>query len=190
MAGPLFQSKVAGHGEVREMTKDVLLAAVMGAQGLKGEVKAKLFTAAPDAMPRYGVLHTRDGRKLTITAFRPSKQGEAVIAFEGISDRNTAEALKGTELFVDRAALPQPEEDEFYHADLIGLEARDTEGRVLGKVIALHNIGASDVIELARADGDSVHLAFTKETVPQIHVAEGYMVVAVPEDDEGNDHVE
>src|SRR3954462_10879833 len=107
----------------------------MGAQGLKGEVRAKLFTAAPEALPRYGVLHTRDGRKFKITAFRPAKQGEAVIAFEGISDRNAAEALKGTELFVDRAALPQPEEEEFYHADLIGLEARDTEGRVLGKVI-------------------------------------------------------
>jgi 16S rRNA processing protein RimM len=176
------------------MTKDVLLAAVMGAQGLKGEVKVKLFTGAPDALPRYGVLHTRDGRKLKITAFRPAKEGEAVIAFEGIGDRNQAEALKGTELFVDRAALPQPEEEEFYHADLIGLEVRDSEGRVLGKVIALHNFGASDVLEFSRAStdgngGDSVHLAFTKETVPVIDVTNGFLVVAVPEDDEDN-HVE
>ena len=72
-----------------------------------------------------------------------------MIAFEGVADRNAAEALKGTELFVDRAALPQPDEDEFYHADLIGLEARDSEGRVLGKVSAIHNYGASDVIEIA-----------------------------------------
>jgi 16S rRNA processing protein RimM len=172
------------------LAQDVLLAAVMGAQGLKGEVKAKLFTAAPDALPRYGVLHTRDGRKFKITAFRPAKQGEAVIAFEGINDRSQAEALKGTELFVDRAALPPPEEEEFYHADLIGLEARDTEGRVLGKVTALHNFGASDVLEFARSDGDSVHLAFTRETVPQIHIADGFIIVAVPEDDEDNDHVE
>ena len=172
------------------LSRDVLLAAVMGAQGLKGEVKAKLFTAAPDALPRYGVLHTRDGRKFKITAFRPARQGEAVIAFEGISDRNAAEALKGTELFVDRDVLPEPQEEEFYHADLIGLEARDTEGRVLGKVIGLHNFGASDVLEFSRPDGDSVHLAFTKETVPQIHVAEGFIIVAVPEDAEDNDHVE
>lgn len=172
------------------MAQDVLLAAVIGAQGLKGEVKAKLFTAAPDALPRYGVLHTKAGRKLKITAFRSLKPGEAVIAFEGISDRNQAEALKGTELFVERAALPQPAEEEFYHADLIGLEVRDSEGRTLGKVIALHNFGASDVLEFARSDGDSVHLAFTRETVPQIHVADGYIVVAVPEDDEENDHVE
>lgn len=162
----------------------------MGAQGLKGEVKAKIFTATPDALPRYGVLHTQDGRKLKITAFRPSKEGEAVIAFEGINDRNTAEALKGAQLFVTREALPATEEDEFYHADLVGLDARDSEGRSLGKVAAIHNFGASDVIELTRADGDQVHLAFTRETVPQIHIAEGYIIVAVPEDDEDNDHVE
>jgi 16S rRNA processing protein RimM len=162
----------------------------MGAQGLKGEVKVKIFTAAPDALPRYGKLHARDGRTFTITAFRPSKQGEAVIAFAEVKDRNTAEALKGTELFVSRDALPEPDEDEFYHADLVGLEARDSEGRVLGKVVAVHNFGASDVIELTRDDGDSVHLAFTRETVPVIKIADGYIVVAVPEDDDGTDHVE
>jgi 16S rRNA processing protein RimM len=162
----------------------------MGAQGLKGEVKAKIFTATPDALPRYGKLHARDGRTFTITAFRPSKTGEAVIAFAEVKDRNTAEALKGTELFVARGALPEPAEDEFYHADLVGLEARDSEGRVIGKIVAVHNFGASDVIELVRDDGDSVHLAFTRETVPVIRIADGYIVVAVPEDDEGNDHVE
>jgi 16S rRNA processing protein RimM len=162
----------------------------MGAQGLKGEVKAKIFTDTPDALPRYGVLHTQDGRKFKITAFRSSREGEAVIAFEGITDRSSAEGLKGTQLFVERAALPEPEEDEFYHADLVGLEARDSEGRVLGKVAAIHNFGASDVIELVRSDGDQVHLAFTRETVPHIHIKDGYIIVAVPEDDEDNDHVE
>src|SRR5579872_6035608 len=98
----------------------------MGAQGLKGEVKVKTFTHAPDALPRYGALHTRDGRTLTITAFRTAKPGEAVIAFGEIRDRSAAEAMKGTELFVSRAALPQTEDEEFYHADLVGLEARDS----------------------------------------------------------------
>ncbi len=172
------------------MTRDVLLAVVIAPHGLKGEVKAKVFTDAPDALPRYGVLHDKNGRKFKITAFRPVKEGEAVIAFEGIADRNAAEGLKGTQLFVDRAALPEPEEDEFYHADLIGLEARDSEGRLLGKVAAVHNFGASDVIELLRSDGDQVHLAFTRETVPHIHIKDGYIIVAVPEDDEDNDHVE
>jgi 16S rRNA processing protein RimM len=166
------------------LARDVLLAAVIGAVGLKGEVRAKLFTATPDALPRYRALHTAQGRKLVITAFRPSKEGEAVIAFEDVRDRNAAEALKGAELYVDRAMLPKTDEDEFYHADLIGLEARDSEGRVLGKVVALHNFGASDVIELARPDGDSVHLAFTKETVPVLNIEAGYIIVAVPEDEE------
>jgi 16S rRNA processing protein RimM len=162
----------------------------MGAQGLKGEVKVKTFTATPDALPRYGKLHAKDGRIFTITAFRTARPGEAVIAFEEVRDRNSAEALKGAELFVSRDALPAPDEDEFYHADLIGLEARDAHGRVLGKVLGVHNFGASDVIELTRADGDSVHLAFTRETVPVINIADGYVVVAVPEDDDGTDHVE
>jgi 16S rRNA processing protein RimM len=172
------------------VAKRVLLAAVMGAQGLKGEVKAKIFTAAPGGLARYGELHTGNGQVLKVTAFRPTKTGEAVIAFEGVRDRNAAEALKGTELYVERVMLPDAGEDEFYHADLIGLEARDSEGRVLGKVAAIHNFGASDVIELTRADGDSVHLAFTKETVPVLNIEAGYIIVAVPEDDEDNDHVE
>ena len=162
----------------------------MGAQGLKGEVKVKVFTASPDALPRYGKLHAKDGRIFTITAFRPSKTGEAVISFSEVRDRDAAEALKGTELFVSRGDLPDPGEDEFYHADLVGLEARDTEGRVIGKVAGVHNFGASDVIELVRSDGDNVHLAFTKETVPVLNIAGGYIVVAVPEDDDGTDHVE
>jgi 16S rRNA processing protein RimM len=177
------------------VAKRVLLAAVIGAQGLKGEVKAKIFTAAPDGLARYGELHTGNGQVLKVTAFRPAKPGEAVIAFEGVRDRNAAEALKGTELYVERAMLPNAGEDEFYHADLIGLEARDSEGRVLGKVAAIHNFGASDVIELTRpsidgSGGDSVHLAFTKETVPVLNIEAGYIIVAVPEDDEDNDHVE
>jgi 16S rRNA processing protein RimM len=126
---------------------------------------------------------------LKITAFRPSKPGEAVIAFEDVRDRDAAEALKGTELFVDRAALPGTDDDEFYHADLIGLEVRDSEGRVLGKIIGLHNFGASDVLEFSRPDGDTVLMAFTRETVPVINVAESFIIVAVPEDDEDN-HVE
>ena len=85
---------------------------------------------------------------------------------------------------------PPPAEEEFYHADLIGLEAQDSEGRMLGKVAAIHNYGAGDVMEIARPDGDSVLLAFTRETVPTIDIAGGRIVVAVPEDDEDNDHVE
>jgi 16S rRNA processing protein RimM len=178
------------------LARDVLLAAVIGPQGLKGAVKAKIFTAAPDTLMRYGVLFDRDGRRFEITAFRAGKPGEAVMSFQGIESREAAEALKGTHLFVAREALPAVAQEEFYHADLIGLEARDGEARVLGKVAAIHNFGAGDVIEIALPssdggpDGDSVLLAFTRESVPVIDIPGGHIVVAVPEDDEDNDHVE
>jgi 16S rRNA processing protein RimM len=172
------------------LARDVLLAAVIGAQGLKGAVKVKLFTEAPQALSSYGPLRDAQGRKYEITAFRAGKPGEAVISFSGIDERTAAEALKGTELFVAREALPVTAEEEFYHADLIGLEVQDSEGRVLGKVAAIHNYGAGDVIEIARADGDSILLAFTRETVPIIDIAGGRIVVAVPEDDEDTDHVD
>jgi 16S rRNA processing protein RimM len=175
------------------VARDVLLAAVISAQGLRGEVKVKTFTAQPDALARYGSLHDAKGNRFEITACRPTKDGEAVIAFAGIADRNAAEALKGTQLFVARDALPATQDEEFYHADLIGLEAYDSEGRLVGKVSAIHNFGAGDVIELVRDDGDSVHLAFTRETVPVIDIAGGRITVAVPEDDEdggAHPHVE
>jgi 16S rRNA processing protein RimM len=168
----------------------VLLAAIIGAQGLKGAVRVKLFTEAPDGLTRYGALSDKAGETYEVTAFRTVKPGEAVISFAGITERSAAEKLKGTELFVDREALPEAGAEEFYHADLIGLDAQDSEGRILGKVSALHNFGAGDVMEIARPDGDSVLLAFTRETVPVIDIPGGRVVVAVPEDDKGNDHVE
>jgi 16S rRNA processing protein RimM len=176
--------------------KSILLAAVIGAQGLKGAVKVKTFTADPHALGAYGVLHDARGRSYEITACRLvkpgnlAKPGEAVMSFKGISDRAGAEALKGVELFVHRTRLPATAADEFYHADLIGLEAFDSEGRLVGKVAAIHNFGAGDVIAIARADGDEVLLAFTAETVPEIDIAGGRIQIAVPEDDEDTDHVE
>jgi 16S rRNA processing protein RimM len=172
------------------LARPVLLAAVTGAQGLKGAVKVKLFTETPEALTSYGPLHDAKGRRFAVTAVKPGKPGEAVISLSGITDRAGAEALKGVELFVGRDALPEPGQEEFYHADLIGLEAQDSEGRMLGKVAAIHNYGARDVMEIARPDGDSVLLAFTRESVPVIDITGGRVVVAVPEDDEGNNHVE
>ncbi|HEY5346959.1 MAG TPA: ribosome maturation factor RimM [Rhizomicrobium sp.] len=163
------------------MARDILLAAIIGAQGLKGEVRVKTFTQSPDALTRYGALHDKDGRSFTITALRVAKPGEAVMALAGVISREAAEALKGTELFVAREALPAPGEEEFYHADLVGLRAEDELGRMLGTVSALHNFGAGDVIEIVRADGDHIHLPFTRETVPVIEIAKGRIVIAMPE---------
>lgn len=164
------------------MPKTVVLAAVIAAHGLKGEVRVKTFTETPEGLAGYGALSTPDGKRLTVTATRATKSDEAVVSFAEIRDRAEAEGLKGIALSVPRDTLPSLGVQEFYHADLIGLRAEDVEGRVIGRVSALHNYGAGDVIELARDDGDTVLLAFTRENVPAIDIANGRVVVAVPED--------
>lgn len=170
------------------MSRDVLLATVTGAHGLKGEVKVKTFTSDPEALGRYGAVHTADGRRLEILRVHPMKAGEAIVAFKGVSDRNGADALRGCELFVARERLPALDEHEFYHADLLGLRAEVEDGRVIGTVHGIHNFGAGDVVEIARPDGDTVLLAFTRENVPVIDTANGRIVVAVPEETEAPDH--
>jgi len=161
---------------------DVLLAIVIGAQGLKGEVRVKAFTEPPAAIAHYRSLHDRQGRRFTVTGARATKAGEAVLSIAELVDRSAAESLHGVELFVSRAALPATAKDEYYHADLIGLRAEDSEGRGLGTVQAIHNYGAGDIIEIARADGDSILLPFTRETVPTIEIDKSRIVIAVPED--------
>jgi 16S rRNA processing protein RimM len=163
-------------------SRDVLLAIVIGAQGLKGEVRVKAFTQTPDAIALYRSLHDRHGRRFTVTGARATKAGEAVLGIAEVGDRGTAESLRGVELFVDRAALPPTSREEYYHADLIGLRAEDREGRALGTVQAIHNYGAGDVIEIVRPDGDTVLLPFTRETVPVIEIDKSRIIVAVPEE--------
>ncbi len=160
---------------------DVLLGVVIGAQGLKGGVRVKTFTESPEKLAAYGPLHTKDGRALAVVSAKSGKDG-ALVMFKDISDRNVAEALKGTELYVKRSALPEIDAEEFYHADLVGLRAEDTEGRAMGVVRALHNFGAGDVIELMRDDGDEVFLPFTREVAQEIDIVNGRIVIAAPEE--------
>jgi 16S rRNA processing protein RimM len=169
------------------MTKDVLLAVILGAHGLKGEVRVKTFTEAPQALARYRQLHARDGRVFTVAELRPAKADEAVVSLAEVSGRTAAEDLKGLELFVARDVLPAPDVNEYYHADLVGLTAMDEEDRTIGTVKAIHNYGAGDVIEILRDDGDSVMLPFARDFVPLIDVANARIVVAVPEDAEAGE---
>jgi 16S rRNA processing protein RimM len=168
-------------------SRDVLLAAVIGAQGLKGEVKVKSFTKTPEALARYGALHDKNGRRFTVTAARAARPNEAVLSIAEVADRKAAESLRGVELFVERSVLPPTEREEYYHADLVGLRVEDREGRTLGTVHAIHNYGAGDIIEIARPDGDTVLLPFTRETVPHIEVEKERIVVAVPEEVESGE---
>lgn len=169
------------------MPRDILLAVVLGAHGVKGEVRVKTFTGKPEDLGAYGPLHCADGRIFKLARCRAGKDGEAVAAFLDVSGREAAEALKGTELFVKRGTFPAPPDGEFYHADLIGLAVADAEGREIGKVSAIHNFGAGDVLAIACAGGDEILLAFTRENVPQIDVKTGRIVVALPNEVDAGD---
>ncbi len=164
--------------------RDILLGVVIGAHGLKGEVKVKTFTAEAGNLHAYGALHTKNGLEIAVMAVRLVKADLVVVQFAGVADRNGADALKGTELFIAREALPPTDADEFYHADLVGLRAEDSEGRTIGTVRGIHNFGAGDVIEILRADGSDIFLPFTRETVPEVDMKAGRLVIAVPEEEE------
>jgi 16S rRNA processing protein RimM len=163
----------------------VLLGAVIGAHGIKGEVKVKTFTETPESLNAYGALTTGDGRLLRIVQLRPASGGGAVARFEGVDTREAAEGLKGQGLYVARATLPEPEAGEFYQTDLIGLRVENREGKHLGKVVASHNFGAGDMIEIEAPDGETVFVPFTDDYIPLVDVEGGRIVAELPRD-EGN----
>ena len=165
------------------MAERVCVAQIGGAHGLRGEVKLKSFTGDPMAVSEYGTLTSEDGAKnFEIEALRPAK-GHLVARFRGIEDRGAAERLANVRLFVPRERLPPLEADEFYHADLIGLSAVKADGTEIGTVVAVHDFGAGDILELApRGGGTSIMVPFTAAFVPKVDIARGRIVVAPPED--------
>jgi 16S rRNA processing protein RimM len=168
----------------------IQMAVIGAAHGIKGEVRVKSFTADPLALGDYGPLHAKDGRAFEVADIRPAGT-VVVVRFKGIGDRGAAEALTGLELFVDRSALPDDgDEDDFYHADLIGLAVRDEAGETIGKVAAVHNFGGGDLLDLTLGGRGSVLVPFSRAAVPEVSVAGGYIRVdplaaGLVEDEEG-----
>ncbi|GGA60115.1 ribosome maturation factor RimM [Nitratireductor aestuarii] len=160
-----------------KLENPVQLGVIGAPHGIKGEVRVKTFTEDPTALGNYGPLTTEDGATLTIRSVRPSKT-VVVVRFKEIQDRNAAELLNGKGLFVERDALPDDlDEEEFYHADLIGLEVRDEEGETVGKITAVQNFGAGDMLEVRPRGGASVFIPFTKLAVPAIDFDSGIVTV-------------
>lgn len=160
----------------------VLMGRIGAAHGIRGEVRIQSFTENPLDIAAYGPLDTKRGDTVTIRKARMAKH-MVVAVLEGVTDRNQAEKLNGTELFIDRDRLPVTEdEDDFYHTDLIGLEARLTDGTVLGKVLSLPNFGADDLIEIGRNAKSSVYYPFTRAVVPEIDIDAGYLVIVPPDE--------
>lgn len=165
----------------------ICVARIGAAHGVRGEVRLWPFTEDPLAVLRYGVLETKDGaRKLEVASARVVKD-HLVARLKGVDNRDQAEKLNNIELYIERARLPQTDTDEFYHADLIGLAALSVSGEAVGKVIAVHNYGAGDILEIAPERGATLLLPFSNAVVPKVDIANGTLTVDPPDEIEGDD---
>jgi 16S rRNA processing protein RimM len=170
--------------------KRILLGRIAAAHGIRGEVLIRTFTVRPEDIAAYGPLDDGLSRSFKLKVGRVTPRG-VVARIEGVSDRTAAEALKGTSLYVARDRLPPPDEGQFYHADLIGLAAVDPEGRVLGEVVAVHNHGAGDILEVRLAESGRTELvAFTDAFVPEVDLAGRQVVVRLDQSGKANDAAE
>jgi 16S rRNA processing protein RimM len=155
----------------------VCVGAVATAHGVRGALKLRCFTERPEDVAAYGPVYDQRGQRLFELEVIGQARGGVLAKATGIDDRDSAEALRGTRLYVPRSALPEPAPDEFYHADLEGLEARRPDGSHLGVVRALANYGAGDLIEVQADDGRVLTLPFDRATVPEIDLDAGHLVV-------------
>jgi 16S rRNA processing protein RimM len=162
----------------------ILLAHVAGAHGIRGEVLLKTYTGAPEDVAAYGPLSDEAGqRKFAVRVVRVTPKG-VIARLNGIDDRNAAEALKSVALYVDRAKLPPPDEDEFYHTDLIGLAAVDESGQMIGTVDRVLDYGAGTILEIkltAPGAGKTELVPFTKACVPTVSIADRRVTIVMPE---------
>jgi 16S rRNA processing protein RimM len=167
--------------------KTICVARIGAAHGVRGAVKLWTFTDDPFAVKGYGPLWSKDGtRKFEVTSAREAR-GHLVATLKGVATRDEAERLNGLELYVAREKLPETGEGEYYHADLIGLAAVTVAGEPIGRVIAIHNFGAGDIIEIGPPQGATMLLPFTNAVVPTVDVAGGRVVVDLPGEIDGDD---
>ena len=160
----------------------VLLGRISGAHGLKGEVKIATFTAEPEDVAAYGPLTSADGSvTFEIASLRPTA-GSAVIArLRGVANRDDAERLRGTELFVPRSVLPPADEDEYYHSDLVGLSAITPDGEPLGEIVTVQNFGAGDLLELRLSNGrQTLLIPFESVHVPKVDLEAKRITIIIP----------
>jgi len=169
------------------MAAPVCVARIGAAHGVRGAVKLWTFTEEPRAVQSYGPLMTKDGaRQFEIASLREAKD-HLVATFKGVATRNDAEKLNGIELYVPRERLPATDDGEYYHADLIGLAAVNAADEPVGRVIAIHNFGAGDIIEIAPTKGATMLLPFTNAVVPTVDIAGGRVVIELPQEIEGEE---
>jgi 16S rRNA processing protein RimM len=172
----------------REPRDRIILGHISGAHGIRGEVVVKSYTDDPADIAAYGPLSDEaDARTFKFLKVRIAKKG-VIAVLEGVKDRNAAEALRGTQLFVERSRLPEPDEEEYYHADLVGLAVVSQKGEKIGEVVAIQNFGAGDLLEY-RLEGKrrTEFLPFNEAFVPEIDLDAGHVRVELPEMIDGED---
>jgi 16S rRNA processing protein RimM len=165
----------------------ICVARIGAAHGVRGAVKLWTFTEDPLAVKRYGPLRTKDGTRQFEVATAREANGHLVATLKGVATREEAERLNGIELYIAREKLPDTDEDEYYHADLIGLAAVTAANEPIGRVIAIHNFGAGDIIEIAPPHGATMLLPFTNAVVPTVDLAGGRVVIELPAEIDGDD---
>ncbi|MBR0898727.1 ribosome maturation factor RimM [Bradyrhizobium tropiciagri] len=169
------------------MAAPVCVARIGAAHGVRGAVRLWTFTEDPLAVKDYGPLLTKDGtRQFEVTHAREAKD-HLVVTLKGVATRDDAERLNGLELYIPRDRLPDTDDGEYYHTDLIGLAAVTTSEQLLGKVIAIHNFGAGDIIEIAPPQGATMLLPFTNAVVPTVDLDAGRVVIELPQEIDGDD---
>ena len=157
----------------------VCLGVIVGAHGIRGEVKVRSFTQDVCDIDSYGTLSDKKGNKRFVVKVVGRSKDDLRVKIEGCDDRNQAEALRGTELYVERSVLPDTAEEEFYQTDLVGLEAKTESGELWGKVVAFYNFGAGDIIEI-KVGQKLEMLPFNKDFVPEVCINKGYIIVREP----------
>lgn len=163
-----------------EATQQVCVGVVTGPQGVQGAVRIKSFTEVPEDIASYGPLADEVGRRRFELRLLGTAKGVVIASLSEVENRNQAEALRGVRLYLPRAALPQTEAEEYYHADLIGLEAVLGDGTPVGRVRAIHDFGAGDTLELTRPGASSVMVPFTRAVVPVVELTEKRLVLDPP----------
>jgi len=165
---------------VTDASKRVCLGVVTAPHGVQGAVRIKSFTEAPEDVARYGPLTDEAGVRRFELRLIGAGKGVVTARLSGVEDRNQAEELRGLRLYLARSALPQTDAEEYYHADLIGLEAVLGDGTPVGRVRAIHDFGAGDTLELARPGAPPVMVPFSRAVVPSIELAAGRLVLDPP----------
>ncbi len=159
----------------------ICLGVIVGVHGVRGHLKIKAYTDDPAALDRYGPISLDDGRLLHLKVKSVSPKGTVIAVAQEVTDRNEAEVMRGLELFIKRDALPPTADDEVYHSDLVGLEARDNDGVAIGVIVGLHDFGAGDIIEVKPPSGPTMMLPFAHEYRDEVRLEEGFVTLLPPQ---------